>query len=417
MLIAMAISRVGAAADGDSPRAGLWDVAGLVDSPVQATWGEKKGLVQEVYYESVPKPSGDGDSPIFAPPTPQKSGQSPTVAGKPTRVFAYLAKPAGDGPFPAMLLVHGGGGKAFRQWAELWAKRGYVALAMDLAGNGPAGKRLSDGGPAADDDVKFRPFTSETARDMWTYHAVAAVLRGHALLAAQPEVDKNRIGITGISWGGYLTCIVAGIDDRLKVAVPVYGCGFLSENSVWADEGRFAKMPAENRNRWIELFDPAGYLPTAKCPMLFVNGTNDAAYPLDSYQKSYRLVKSPPTLRVTINMPHGHEAGWAPAEIGAFVDSVLKDGKKLLKLRPPIVDGTTIAAEVEGEGFASGQLNFTTDAGRWQDRKWHTASAKWDPEKRRLSAELPTRRPLTFFFTATDERGMVTSSQQAAVGE
>jgi len=29
--------------------------------------------------------------------------------------------------------------------------------------------------------------------------------------------------VTGISWGGYLTCIVAGIDDRLKAAVPVYG--------------------------------------------------------------------------------------------------------------------------------------------------------------------------------------------------
>ena len=49
----------------------------------------------------------------------------------------------GRGPLPAMVLVHGGGGKAFREWAELWAERGYVALAMDLAGHGPDGKRLA----------------------------------------------------------------------------------------------------------------------------------------------------------------------------------------------------------------------------------------------------------------------------------
>lgn len=31
----------------------------------------------------------------------------------------------------------------------------------------------------------------------------------------------------------YMTCIAAGLDNRFKAAVPVYGCGFLHENSVW----------------------------------------------------------------------------------------------------------------------------------------------------------------------------------------
>jgi alpha-beta hydrolase superfamily lysophospholipase len=69
-----------------------------------------------------------------------------------------------------MVLVHGGGGKAFKDWAEHWARRGYVALAMDLAGHGPRG-RLSDGGPNQSDEVKFREFTESVAREMWTYHA------------------------------------------------------------------------------------------------------------------------------------------------------------------------------------------------------------------------------------------------------
>ena len=73
----------------------------------------------------------------------------------------------------------------------------------------------------------------------------------------------------------------------------------------------------------MKLFDPSRYLPGVTCPILFVNGTNDFAYPLDSYQKSYQLVKAPVDLCVTVKMPHGHSEGWRPKEIGLFVDSVL----------------------------------------------------------------------------------------------
>ena len=78
-----------------------------------------------------------------------------------------------------MLLVHGGGGKAFREWAGHRAQRGYLALAIDPSGNGPAGP-LPDDPPDQADTTKFRDFGENEVRDMWTYHAVAAVLRGHA---------------------------------------------------------------------------------------------------------------------------------------------------------------------------------------------------------------------------------------------
>ncbi len=249
---------------------GPWDVEALKATP-PATWGESKGRVREVYYEGA------------------------KLDGKPTRVFGYYARPeTGDGPFPAMVLVHGGGGKAFPQWARLWADRGYVALAMDLAGHGPDGKRLPDGGPDQDDQTKFRDFDPDDPGSMWTYHAVAAVLKGHSLLAAQKEVDPARIGVTGISWGGYLTCIVAGIDDRVKVAVPVYGCGFLHEDSYWKPV-QFDRMTPERRDslgRGVRPFElPAG---RSVAPILFVNGTNDFAYPLDSYRP---LLSGRPRLR------------------------------------------------------------------------------------------------------------------------
>lgn len=381
-----------------TPRAtGPWDPTHLSSAPM-VEWGTKDGLLQPIYFSGEP------------------------YQGKPTRVFAYYARPEGEGPFPAMVLLHGGGGKAFSEWAKLWAERGYVALAIDLAGKGPDGKRLLDGGPDQDDKSKFGDFTDATARDRWTYHAIADAMLGHSLLAAQKEVDPKRIGVTGISWGGYLTCIVAGVDERFKVAVPVYGCGFIHENSVWVD-GYFKKMSDEQRDRWVKHFDPSSYLKNVSCPILFVNGTNDFAYPPDSYHKSYSLVDAKLRhLRITVNMPHGHPAGWAPPEIGLFVDSVLKEGKPLASIRWDEGRGDDRGTGDKPHAVLSysvpvheAQFHFTTEEGPWQKRQWKTTAAKIQHTGGRtlVEADLPSLENLpvtTYFFTIKDERGAIVSS-------
>jgi dienelactone hydrolase len=363
---------------------GPWNLAHLKTPPAY-TWGATSGAVRELYYENEP------------------------YRGKATRVFAYYARPEGSGgPFPAMVLVHGGGGTAFAEWATLWAQRGYAALAMDLAGCGPGRNRLADGGPGQSHEDKFHEFTDRTCTEMWTYHAVAAAIRGHSLLASFDEVDADRIGITGISWGGYLTCIIAGLDDRLKVAVPVYGCGFLQENSAWVPI--FEKMEPDQRDRWVKYFDPSQYLPGVRCPILFVNGTNDFAYPLDSYQKSYRAVPGPRQLCVTVRMPHSHPAGWKPQEIGLFVDSVLCGGTPLPKIGGLYIDGNTITAEFEAETpVAEAQLHYSSDGGPWQKRNWTSQEAEL--ANHRAKATLPDQRPLVCFLTIRDQRGAVVSTE------
>ncbi len=347
-----------------------------------ADWGARSNVVREVYYQGEP------------------------YQGKPTRVFAYYARPAsGRGPFPALALVHGGGGRAFPEWAEHWARRGYVALAMDTAGHGPNG-RLPDGGPDQDDDTKFRPFTDSTVDQMWSYHAVAAVVRGLSLLAAQPEVDPRRLGVTGLSWGGYLTCIVAGIDDRLKVAVPGYGCGFLDEDSVWK-ASRFDRMSPDQHRRWMDNFDPSRYLSGVRCPILFLNGTTDFAYPLDSYQKSYDLVRGPRTLCIKIGLPHGHI--WTFGEVDCFIDSVLRHDPPLARVEPlKLRDDratTTFSATVP---VATAELDYTTDTGPWQQRVWQRRPA--EVHGHHVSAALPARRPLVCFLAVTDQRGFTVST-------
>jgi dienelactone hydrolase len=376
---------------------GPWDVEALKVAP-SAKWGEARGQVREVTYEGA------------------------KLGGKPTRVFAYYARPgSGDGPFPAMLLVHGGGGRAFEQWASLWADRGYVALAMDLSGRGADRNRLPDGGPEQDDETKFRDFDPADPGSMWTYHAVAAVLKGHSLLAARKEVDPARIGVTGISWGGYLTCIVAGVDDRIKVAVPVYGCGFLHEDSFWKPE-RFDKVAPERRERWVNAFDPSKYLPGVTCPILFVNGTNDFAYPLDSYRRSYEAVpgfenlNNPDRLCVTLRMPHGHEQGWNPKEIGLFVDGVLKGGEPLAKLSVPTIAGGKVSARVvAGVPIEKAELLYAIDTGPWPKREWKAVAATRIGYA--VEATLPLDRPLVFFLNVTDRRGAVSSSPHVIVPE
>jgi dienelactone hydrolase len=380
------------ASAGDSSRStGPWKITELEATP-RAIWGPADAQgVRTVFYDNVP------------------------LAGKTTRVFAYYARPRGDGPFPAMLLLHGGGGHAFREWAELWAARGYAALAMDLSGRGPDGKRLPDGGPEQSDDVKFRDFAAADVPEMWTYHAVAAGVRGVSLLVSRPEVDANRIGVTGISWGGYLTCIVAGVDSRLKVAVPVYGCGFLDENSYWKAP-RFDHMGSEKAKMWADLFDPSRYLPGVSCPILFVNGTNDFAYPLDSYRKSYRLVtKAPVDLCIKVAMPHGHSQGWAPAEIGLFVDSVLRGGARLARVRTPEQAGDRLAANVTtARAIRAAKVHTTEDIGPWQPRVWKTAEARY--EEGMVSIKLPAGdKPLVVYFTVEDDRGAVSSSPHVGV--
>jgi hypothetical protein len=244
---------------------------------------------------------------------------------------------------------------------------------------------------------------------MWTYHAVANIIRAHSLLASLPEVDPARIAVTGLSWGGYLTCIVAGLDHRFKAAVPVYGCGFLGENSIWKD-GSLARMTPEARELWLKTFDPSEYLAYTQCPILFLNGTHDFAYPLDSYQKSYRLVR--PALRhvsIVMKLPHGHI--WTFPEVDQFIDRTLNK-KPFPEIGPLKTTVQTITAKSTAP-IKSANLHYTTNTGPWQKREWTTLPATISSKT--IQAQIPITPHLTYFITATTEDNLRISSEYAGI--
>ena len=333
---------------------------------------------------------------------------------RPTRVFAYYGLPevAPGTKVPGMVLVHGGGGSAFDSWVRLWNARGYAAIAMDTCGCVPIGsykewRRHDTGGPPC-----WGCFAQvdEPAEEQWTYHAVADVVLAHSLLRSLPGVDPARIGVTGISWGGYLTCIVSGVDARFRFAVPVYGCGFLGEDSILLPD--FQKMGPQKSARWLGWWDPSVWLRHSKMPMLWVTGANDFAYPMDSLQKSYRLTQGPHTLCIRVRMRHGHGGpGENPAEILAMADSQLRDGRPLAKITGQGHDGRQAWVTFETAcPIRRAELNYTCQTGRWQTRKWETAAAKIDSAAQKVTAQLPEGTKV-FYFNLIDARTLVVSAE------
>ncbi|OEI80143.1 hypothetical protein AST99_10725 [Formosa algae] len=246
--------------------------------------------------------------------------------GKPTRAFAYLGVPKSDKPLPAMVLVHGGGGRAFYEWVKIWNDKGYVAIAMSLEGHvsdekGEGKFQHEYSGPqrvGRFDDIEA------PLKEQWMYHAVSDIIVAHSLLADMPEVDASRIGITGISWGGILSSLVSGVDTRLQCAIPVYGAGFLYESKgYFGDEGDNSTDVIEKKKFW----DPARQFSKGNVPTLWVNGDSDAHFSLNITSHSFDVTKDHAFMSIHPSMKHGHPSGWKPdevPEIYAFADYILK---------------------------------------------------------------------------------------------
>ena len=151
-------------------------------------------------------------------------------------------------------------------------------------------------------------------------------------------------------------------------------------------------------------------------PILWVNGTNDFAYPMDSWQKSYRLPATTRTLCLRIRMPHGHgPVGENPEEIHAFANQFLTEGKPLATITEQGQKGDEAWATFKTEvPITKAELAFTTDDGKWQDRKWESVPAEIDAKAGRVAAKIPEAATV-FYLNLFDERDCAVSTEHVEV--
>lgn len=334
--------------------------------------------------------------------------------GRPTRVFAWLGLPQNrGGKVPAIVLVHGGGGTAFREWVEKWTEHGYAAISIAVEGQTdeaeqvPAGARRSWrrhawAGPKREG---IYADSSEPLSDQWMYHAVADTVLANSLLRSLPQVDVENIGLMGISWGGVITSTVIGIDSRFAFAIPTYGCGHLFDS-----DNHWGEALGGNR-LYRDVWDPMVRMERVRTPALWLSWPGDAAFPLDSQAACYRSAPGPRMVSLIPDMKHSHRAGWTPPDSYAFADSVVRSGEPwLAQTKSDLTDGSVHVEFAAAKPLDNALLVWTSDSGFTGTRGWNYSPAELsrDNEVWLVTADLPDI--ATAWFVNVRSDGLTASS-------
>lgn len=293
----------GAPAPNRSETGSIWDDLAANDAPLDIEW---LGPLERPGYEHI-----------------QRLRYTSTIRdGRPQRVFALYARPEGAGPFPAILQIHGGGQTCFPHNVDWFVRHGYACLSFDW--NGPeSGRHSGEVTVWSPGLTGFLPPPGSDLRSGRIYQAVVAAMRGIDVLSQQPEVDADCIGIQGISWGGYLTWFVCGLDSRVKVAVAAYGIGGLAEQ--WSDlAAQLNAMPEPWRRTLIHELDPEPMFGRINVPIMFVSGTNDFFGQLPQAEQRMAQLRSPHRRSYSPNLMHNLEPDSVAAAM-AWFDTHLKD--------------------------------------------------------------------------------------------
>lgn len=130
------------------------------------------------------------------------------------RLAGTLTLPAGDGPFPAVLLVTGSGAQDRDQ--TLFEHKPFLVIADYLTRRGVAVLRVDDRGVGGSTGATPRDTTADYATD---------VAAGVAWLKTRREIDPRRIGLLGHSEGGVIAPLVASRDETIAFVVLLAGPG------------------------------------------------------------------------------------------------------------------------------------------------------------------------------------------------
>ncbi|MFN0196469.1 MAG: alpha/beta hydrolase [Planctomycetaceae bacterium] len=208
-------------------------------------------------------------------------------------VHAEYFQPAGPGPFPACVVLHilGGEFPLSQMTANALARKGVAALFIKMPFYG---ERRSPNSPRR----MIARDPRETVANMT--QAVLDIRRGAAWLSSRQEVDKNRLGVTGISLGGIMSALSAVGEPRFQHVAAYLGGGQLGEILWDMDRPEVDQFRTEwmnkggTRESFLEMVapvDPAKYGHLLKSRrILMVNALHDEIIPKASTLALYEAV-------------------------------------------------------------------------------------------------------------------------------
>ena len=197
-------------------------------------------------------------------------------------IYAIMAYPKAAGVYPGILMYHGGGGTAEGLVSNLqtYAALGYVTMALDEPGiasivnsssysTGPWKSVVSGEGPKLNVVGGIQNST--------LYDAIIGSIEAFNLLSSQPNINVQKMAVTGSSWGGYLTTFTAGLlGSRVKAAYSTWGCGFYETGSFWS--GFIAQMPSHYKSDWLTYLDAGRRAKDITAPYFIDQATNDTYF-------------------------------------------------------------------------------------------------------------------------------------------
>ncbi|HEY2677454.1 MAG TPA: alpha/beta fold hydrolase [Steroidobacteraceae bacterium] len=203
------------------------------------------------------------------------------IDGKTREMPVYVYEPAGAGPHPALVLLHGGPESQFRPGFDAWIQYvvnelGFAVIAPNVRGSAGYGKTYMalDNGMLREDAVKD----------------VGALL---VWIGLQRRFDAKHVVVAGGSYGGYLAlAALVNYSDRLRGGVDVSGIAdfvsFLTNTAPYRQNQRRAEYGDErdlDMRSFLRHISPLNNTDRIKRPLLVVHGKNDPRVPLSEAEQ------------------------------------------------------------------------------------------------------------------------------------
>lgn len=231
---------------------------------------------------------------------------SRNVNGSAENCYAIIGIPAGTGPFPAILNIHGGSGYASESFVTSWTARGYVTMAFDEPGIADASKCPYSTGAWKYNNNRYT--ASPNVEKSTIYSAVVSMINAFNLLTSLEQVDTENVGITGASWGGYGTTMLASLmGDRVKAAYAHYGCGFYDIGSSFWPLATSAMKDEQQQQRWLYHLDNGRKVERMTANYVLGSPTNDTFFWPLAQAETYSRVYSNKRQQYAANLFHAAE--------------------------------------------------------------------------------------------------------------